>query len=155
LYGKASLPSGTRNPPATLASIARYCSPTPAEVAQWYRLASRTYTQPQLAALGISCKIQSAIAKGEGVQPARTLWRSIWLAYSYAYAPANLASPYAWATWGRFNPENQDTADLLARRWAEHNKKKKPQPWKRKRQSPARPAGEIHPASQQFYLPPL
>ena len=121
-------------------------------MAQWYRLASRAYTQPQLAALGISCKIQSAIAKG--AQPARTLWRAIWLAYSYAYAPANLASPYAYATWGRFNSENQDTADLLARRWAEHNKNRKPQPWRSRRLRP-RPAGELHPGSQQFYLPPL
>ena len=154
-FQNASVPNSPRlrHPHAKLHALARYCAPDAREVAQWYRLACAAYSSPQLAALGIDSKRQANLSAG--ILPARQLWRSIWLAYSYAYAPGNLASPYAWSTWGRFNPQNADTADLLARRWADHNKKRKPQPWRRKRQSPARPPGDIHPGSQQFFLPPL
>lgn len=142
------------HPPADLRTLQRTLCPDAAEVVGWYRLTRAAFSTDHLCALGLDHEVQRGIESGR--PPRRQLWRTIWVAYSFAYAPANLASPYAWATWGRFNQQNEFTGDLIARRWKEKNKNRKPWGFGRgKSRARKRPLPLLAPSASPLFLPPL
>lgn len=154
-FANASKVQSVPKAPADLATLHRTLAPDAAEVAEWYRLAKSAFSNYQLTAFGINNLSRRSIESGK--PPSRQLWRSIWVAYSFAYAPGNLASPYAWATWGRFNRQNQFTADLIARRWAAKNKERRPWRWGRaeKARRRKRAIQPLIPSAAPLFLPPL
>lgn len=99
-------------PGSPLPPLVRYTRPSPGEALEWLRLARLAFTDTQLACFEIPTEFTRP-----GWKPRRNDLRPIWAAFSYAYAPANLSCPFHWATWGRFNPEMESAAKLLATRW--------------------------------------
>ena len=99
-------------PGSPLPPLTRFAQPTPGEAIEWLRLARLAFSADQLASLDVPRE-----STRPGWKPRRNDLRPIWVAFSYAYAPANLSSPFHWATWGRFNPEMISAAKLLASRW--------------------------------------
>jgi len=98
-------------------SAAAFASPLQEEVLEWLHLAGLAFSDAQLEGFGIDRHLRTR----PGWIPKKSLWRSIWVAYSYAYAPGNLSNPFHWITWGRFNKENKSAAKLLAQHWKAKN----------------------------------
>ena len=98
--------------PSPLPPLACYAKPSAGEALQWLALARLAFSADQLASLDVPRE-----STRPGWRPRRNDLRPIWVAFSYAFAPANLSSPFHYATWGRFNPEMQSAAKLLASRW--------------------------------------
>lgn len=95
-----------------LPPLACFAKPSAEEALRWLALARLAFSADQLACLEIPRE-----SSRPGWKPRRNDLRPIWVAFSYAYAPGNLQNPFHWSTWGRFNPEMQSAAKLLASRW--------------------------------------
>lgn len=98
--------------PVVSTQRARFTKPSLPEVMQWLALSRLAFQDDQLKALGVP-----AAAFLPGWKPRSGAVRCVWAAFSYAFAPGNLSCPFHWMTWGRFNPEMQSAAKLLATRW--------------------------------------